>query len=154
MLQQQQKHNLSQTPFFWVAPSLISRDMTFQSACAELIEILILVWDLEIGKCWIFTQSVSQLYTERCLPIQPMWCPIINQTPKLKNVFAIATCIYLNCKMYLNELQNEFVWIAAMGSDPASVMPDHQSDPCCSSSPCTATTWSSIWPQGRVTGVY
>ena len=26
-----------------------------------------------------------------------------------------------------------------MGSDPASVMPDHQSDPCCSSSTGTAT---------------
>ena len=107
MLQQQQKHNLSQTPFFWVAPSLISRDMTFQSACAKLIEILILVWDLEIGKCWILTQSVSQLYTERCLPIQPMWCLIINQTPKLKNV-------YLSTKLLnvFSELQNVSEWIA------------------------------------------
>ena len=109
MLQQQQKHNLSQTPFFWVAPSLISRDMTFQSACAKLIEILILVWDLEIGKCWILTQSVSQLYTERCLPIQPMWCLIINQTLKLKH------CQRQNGPRVLSpfsELQNVSEWIA------------------------------------------
>ena len=83
---------------------------------------------------WI---AVSQLYTDQWVPIQWKWCPIINLTPEffwLAKVFPkIFKCICQNSKMYLSELH----W--SMSSNSVKVMSDHQSDPCCSSSPCTTT---------------
>ena len=87
-------------------------------------------------------ESVSRLYTERSVPIQPMWCLTINQIPELQNVFLSiekqfpkpAKCIFQKWKYICLNYTDQ-----TMSSTSVNMKADHLSDPCCSSYPCTTS---------------